>query len=288
MTAASQSTTAGPDSAIYLYGIAESDAAATAARPLIEGVVPGRAVELLPFGKFTVVMSRGAQEAFLPPDTMGDRADDWVVERALAHHRVLTALAERCTVAPVKYGALCRSMDDVVALLGQQAHMFERALGRVAGAREWGIKLFANVEFWRAAAENGGTAGAIKAESMTASPGKAFFLRKKYRAAVEQALRSQLDGWAESVHLRVAAAAREASRNAGHQRYGGSQKGDASIEVLRAAYLVDRSREEAFLQEVSSTAAATAGQGGTLKLTGPWPPYSFTSIDTGRADDDPG
>jgi hypothetical protein len=263
------------DAVVYVYGVTRADALTASTAPLVEGIVPRVPVELLAVGKLAVVMSRGPREAFAPADADAPADATWATERALAHHRVLASLAPLCAVAPVKFGALCRDMNDVLSLFARSEGAFERVLNRIAGAQEWGVKLFADADACRAPAGEAEAVTALKAEIAAASPGKAFFLAKKLRAAIDGDLRARLHRRVESVHGQLAVNAREAAANPVRQTDA------APWLVLDAAYLVETGHAHAFHSTVSALSDTLAAEGFELKLTGPWPPYSFAAIDTG-------
>lgn len=273
------------DDLVYVYGVVGGEALDMEQVPPLQGIVPDVPVELVPAGNFAVVVSRVAREIFAVPEAAADAGRDGATDRALAHHRVLSGLAALCTVAPVKYGALCRGMDDILALFERHGGAFEHLLARVAGAQEWGVKLFADREASRAAAEAAPAVAALKAELDAASPGKAFFVRKKLQAVIDGEMQVMLARWADHMHEQIAAHARESAPNPVHRLLTTGTPGHAPILVLDAAYLVDRVRETDFHQCLAKLADSVAAQGCALKLTGPWPPYSFASLDTTEPDD---
>ncbi len=125
---------------------------------------------------------------------------------------------------------------------------------------------------------------ALKTEIAAASQGKAFFLAKKLRAAIDQEIRARLDIQAQSIHRHLAAQAREAAPNP-IRRSAASLNGKVSWLIMDSAYLVDRDREAEFHQTLADLGGILAAEGLALKLTGPWPPYSFAAVDTeGSAD----
>jgi hypothetical protein len=277
MTSVSQPAAA--DAVVYVYGVIRADALTASTAPLVEGIVPRVPVELLAVGKLAVVMSRGPRAAFAPADAEAPVDAAWATERALAHHRVLASLAQLCAVAPVKFGALCRGMNDVVSLLTRSEGAFERVLDRVAGAHEWGVKLFADPDACCASAADAPGIAALKAEIAATSPGKAFFLAKTLRAAIEDELRGRLALQVEGVHRRLAAATRDAAPNPIRQTGAGPRL------ILDAAYLVETGQVAAFHRSLATLGETLAAEGFALKLTGPWPPYSFAAIDTERQAD---
>jgi hypothetical protein len=280
MTGATASHSAGDDNFVYVYGVADGDALCLKHVPPLRGIVPDVPVELLPVGNLALVVTRAAREVFAVPEASGEAARDMATDRALAHHRVLSELTALCTVAPVKYGALCRGMDDVLTLLERHGDAFAHALARISGAQEWGIRLFVDGAACRAVAEAAPAVAVLQEELASTSPGKAFFLRKKLRAAVDDEMRAAFARLSDEVHQHIVVHAREAAPNPAHRLLNATGDGQAPVLVLDAAYLVYRTCVAGFHQAVADCAKAAAAQGGLLKLTGPWPPYSFVSVNT--------
>jgi len=127
------------DDRIYVYGVART--AFDCALPLAacEGVVPGRPVELVPFRGLAAIVSAFPAETAAPKPGLNE--GEWARSRAVAHHRVLTELANRVPLAPSKFGTVVRSLDSLAALIERNSAMLEETLDRVAGCREWGLKL---------------------------------------------------------------------------------------------------------------------------------------------------
>jgi hypothetical protein len=106
------------------------------------------------------------------------------------------------------------------------------------------------------------------AEAVGAVAGRSDDLRAaldRVRGAVELSLRVRARERADTaqVETRLRPLAREAIVRPGRD----------DGELMRAAYLVERSRVDAFREEVARLQAERSEFG--LLLTGPWPPYSF-------------
>ena len=77
-----------------------------------------------------------------------------------------------------------------------------------------------------------------------------------------------------AIHTVLAEIARAAISNPPQRR---ELHGRAATMVLNGAYLVDRDRAAEFGAAVDALAAHWAPRGLEFQLTGPWPPYNFTS-----------
>jgi hypothetical protein len=201
---------------------------------------------------------------------------DWVGGTARAHNRVVEAVAEEAPTAPVRLVTVYSTEDQVRDLLRRRHDDFTEVLAHVTGCKEWGVKAYAE--------PGTGAPPAEEAPAETDSPGTAYLKRRR------ASLRSREDAWrlaarrAEDIHAALVSVSVAGHR---HRPQDPQLSGREEVMLLNGAYLVAEDRREEFTAVVDSL----RGQGIEMQLTGPWAPYSFTSIDLGptRAEtlDDP-
>ncbi|WP_169951268.1 GvpL/GvpF family gas vesicle protein [Microbispora sp. H11081] len=192
----------------------------------------------------------------------------WVEEVARAHHRVVETLAAAGPTAPVRLVTVYSGEEQVRDLLDRLHDDFAEILSRVAGRREWGVKAYLR----RQPATPEPSATTTTATTGDENPGMAYLRRKK------ENLRGREDLWraaaerAERLHAELARVA-VASRR--HRPQDPKLSGRSEAMVLNGAYLVDPAREE----ELAAVLGGFPDRFLDVELTGPWAPYSFTSID---------
>ncbi|MFF3442961.1 GvpL/GvpF family gas vesicle protein [Streptosporangium sp. NPDC002721] len=200
---------------------------------------------------------------------------DWVGETARAHNRVVEAVAEGAPTAPVRLVTVYSTEEQVRDLLRRRHDDFAEVLARVTGCREWGVKAYAEPDSGAPAAE--------EAPAETCSPGTAYLKRRR------ASLRGREDAWrraarrAEDIHAALVSVSVAGHR---HRPQDPRLSGREEVMLLNGAYLVDEDHGEEFTAAVDSL----RGEGVGMQLTGPWAPYSFTSMDLGdprEASDDP-
>jgi hypothetical protein len=259
--------------AVYVYGIAKRDSMIESAVAFVEGIVPGIPVEVFPAGHFVAIVSRAPEAAFA---FWSGEDTDPAADRVLAHHRVLTNLSMFTAIAPARVGTILHDMDGIFALLAQYGRTYSHMLERIAGAQEWAIELFADIALFRKSAERLPAVASLNDELAKSSPNRLLLLRKKRQETINHEVRRNLTGRVEIVHRFISARTREAVIHP--SAFGTGWNGYAPALVLDAAYLVDRQRENEFQQVMTSLTSVLEIEGFLLKLTGPWPPYSFASI----------
>jgi hypothetical protein len=170
------------------------------------------------------------------------------------HESVVEALMDRAAVLPMRLGSVVA--DDAVALasLRIRRRELELALEQVRGAVELGLRAAMSAEDVAQPQPDDAAAAA--------GPGTAYMqarLRRKQRGtAVASRIHEPLASLARASTFRVTARERP---------------------LLNAAYLVDRERIKDFMARVEELDAQDEA---TIVCTGPWPPYSFSSGETGQ------
>ena len=186
---------------------------------------------------------------------------EWVAECGVAHHDVIARAAQGRAVAPFRLLTLFRSDDRVVAEVTRLRSRIERALERVDDRREWVVRVAAV------------SRAATPARSRTARSGTSYLMARAAQPSgrgaatpdarrVARKLVAELKEYADQIVQRPSEAA--------HVLYDG-------------ALLVSRAREHDLGNAIRQWAPRLAPVGCRVSLTGPWPPYSFVSLDDARS-----
>lgn len=190
----------------------------------------------------------------------------------LAHQRVVERVMAEFTLLPVRFGTVARPpspLADLRRLLERRSQELARLLTEVEGRVELGLKAR-----WR-------DDKAIWEEILTEHPPLRRLrdsLRDKPPEVVRvegRALGERLKQSLEEKKAREAAGLLDALRPLAERVRENPPLGDAM--VLNAAFLVAKSRELAFDQEVERLSQAL-GQRLAFKYVGPVPPYNFVNL----------
>jgi hypothetical protein len=160
---------------------------------------------------------------------------DWLSGTARAHQGVIDALTVVTTPLPLRLATVFRDDSGVRTMLEARDADFRRALDRLEGRVEWGVKVYVEAE------PPDGGAAARKAETFASR------------------LHETLSAHAEDSRL--------------HAPQNAVLSGAAGGNVLNAAYLVPRTDSEEFVELVDRTKHESPGM--RVELTGPWAAYSF-------------
>jgi hypothetical protein len=261
-------STAGARNATYVHALVRSGR-----RPSVRGApegLPGMGPpRLLAAGKGLWLVVADAPLARYDTGTIERSLKDleWVSACAVAHERVVDHVAARYTLVPMKLFTLFTSDAAAVAHIARERKRIGRVLDRVAGRREWGLRLH-----W----DEGRAKRAARAEAEGARPGGGpagmeFLLRKKREQYEGRKLAETARAEAERVFHTLAGEADEARSRPPARSDGTSQL------LLDAAFLVRTGRTRRFHEAFSRATAGLEGRGYQVSLTGPWPPYNFVA-----------
>jgi hypothetical protein len=190
----------------------------------------------------------------------------WLERTARIHHRVVTTCSQVQPTVPFRLATVYLADDGVRELLSRRRDQFRAALETVTRRAEWGVQAYA------------GPAGpapvAEPPPAAAAGPGTAYLLRQRAeREWREQARRrvGEAVRGVESSLAGLAVAIRPQPLPVAH----GSRDQPGSL-VLNMSYLVDDRARERFVAAAGRLAEQFPAI--QLRVTGPWPAYSFVEI----------
>jgi Gas vesicle synthesis protein GvpL/GvpF len=190
----------------------------------------------------------------------------WLEQVARCHDHVVQGIAGLYASVPMRLATICLDEQRVRALLDEWYEPLQHAIDRVEGREEWSLKVFA-------IRHEGGRQ--IRKDS-SARPGAGIDYLRLRKAMLEQseADAAATDKAADQIHKAVSDYAVAARRLAPQDP---RLTGHRTPMVLNAAYLVDRDRNEG-LQDIV-TVLAEGLSSVRIELRGPWPPYSFSTLE---------
>jgi Gas vesicle synthesis protein GvpL/GvpF len=192
----------------------------------------------------------------------------WLERVAREHDRVVQAVAQLGPTAPLRLATICLDDDGVRDRLREWHDGLHAALDRVIGRAEWSAKVYVMAQQSQAGSDS-------PENSPASSGGGAAYLRRKQAQSRERrAAEQQGVDAARAIHEALGAAS-VASRLLAPQDP--RLTGHEGTMTLNAAYLVPVDAQDAFLAESDRLAAADSQV--RLEVNGPWPPYSFATLD---------
>ncbi len=247
--------------ATYLYCIVSSrrplSTTRTPAGP--PGTGPVRALEVRPH-RYAIVSDAPVGDFGERPLARRLSNLDWVSRAAVAHEAVIASFLPRAeAVVPMKLFTLFTSDARTLAQLRSESARIGAAIRRLAGHDEWGVRLVYDD---------------TRAPAPLASPrtltGRAYLLAKRRQQHAARAHTTGMRRIARDVLTTLRPFARETRR-----RDVTDPAGSRSRLLLDAALLVPRAKADRLRRAVEREARTLAPGGYILRLSGPWPGYSF-------------
>jgi hypothetical protein len=191
---------------------------------------------------------------------------DWVGRCGKAHHAVADALAAKHTVVPLRPFTLFSTDARARATFADLIDQLEAALDHVSGKAEWVLRI-GQPDPARVAAR---TSSGRKPSPPTS--GTSFLAQKAAakKSASELAARVRHD--AAGVFDALAKVADQSNERPPVPGTG---------LLLDAAFLVPSRQTASFKRVLETEAKGLLSDGCRVSLTGPWPAYSFVSLDSG-------
>ncbi|MFF8989244.1 GvpL/GvpF family gas vesicle protein [Streptomyces sp. NPDC014983] len=227
--------------------------------------VGGAPPALLPHHGLIAVVSTVPEADFCEEGLKAHLEDlDWLAATARAHQGVIDALTTVTTPLPLRLATVFRDDSAVRIMMEAGEADFLRALDRLEGRVEWGVKVFTEP-----APEPAEPAG--KPDRPTS--GRDYLRRRRADARAHEEGLQAAEAFARSLHERLCAQAEDSRL---HPPQSAALSGARGRNVLNAAYLVRRDRSEEFVELVDRTKDEAGGL--RVELTGPWAAYSFSGL----------
>lgn len=182
---------------------------------------------------------------------------DWLATAGVRHQNVVSDLAGLGTVLPARFGTVFLTLDSLQKDVARRKPELLKSFKKVAGADEWGIKVFMLSQ----------PSPPIEAES------GADYLRQKSAALKSQ---TRKRGQFRDLNPEVKLFSAELQKLAIDSTSGGRvSSGQTGLE-WQTSILLPRKKQKSFQSLVDGYARQWQGKR-RIECTGPWPPYSFVN-----------
>ena len=264
------------DTGYYVYAVVRAQTGRDQQVMAIDGIAPGVHVYHLIHRDLQAVVSSVSLADF-GPTAIDDHLQNpnWLGDRVIAHQRVLDSLLSGFTVAPFKFCTIYASEDRVREMLVRNEEYWIEILGRLEGAAEWGVKIFCDREVlidWVQRTDHEITD--LRNSLGQASAGATYLLQRRIERAAQKATARVVGCCIEATTARLGALARQVVTNPVQSPEVHRRQMEM---VLNAAFLVDSERLAPFRTSIKNLKSVHAAQGFQFELTGPWPPYNFST-----------
>jgi len=264
-------------SVVYVYGVARVAPGQTRGPPRLAGIVRQAPVEPLVDGNLMAFVSAVPSARFGASEFRAALNDaDWLRDRIVAHGKVLEELRSSYDVVPFRFGTIYLDRAQAAKAIARHRPELCQALDRIAGACEWGLKLYYDADTLCRHVETASMSIRPLRDALAqASPGARFFLQKRYAKELAGEMEAAAAGCVRRLRERLDLCVRDA---ADIKLQPAAVHGRAAEMAMNATYLVAEHSFAQFREAVADWQTEHAPHGFDHELTGPWPPYHFVSI----------
>ncbi|SFG88653.1 Gas vesicle synthesis protein GvpL/GvpF [Desulfotomaculum arcticum] len=262
---------------IYLYCIAPLEAALMLKNEIVPGLPDGGSVRSVEYGNIAAIVSSVPVETY-SEDVLEELVKnlDWLESRVTRHEEIIQYVAEHFPVIPMKFCTIFHTHERVRQLLSHKESDFNNMLASLKGKEEWGLKIYYQpAQLSRYVARNSALIQETKGMAEAKGAGAAYFIRKKMDDLLAEEMENTATQIAGYVNTELAPYVAEGKIN---RLLGSEITGRLETMALNAVYLVGQSEINDFKQRVVDLSEKYQNLGFDFALTGPWPPYNFSSF----------
>lgn len=262
--------------ALYVYCVGESKALAQLFEARLPAAIePDAKLELVVENNLAAVVSEVPLADYSEEALKMRLADPaWTAVRAVRHEQVVEHFSSRTSVVPLRFGAIYFARHRVEQMLSKKTAGLEAIIERLRGRQEWGIAVCCDQEeFLKEIDTLSSRLRSLAERAKTAQPGEAYLLRKKVEALKADEARLEI----KRVVSEIESALAGRSERAASLRVMKDEATEYGKIVGKLAFLVASDGYDEFHKEAERLAHAHAASGFRLEMTGPWPPYNFST-----------
>jgi hypothetical protein len=243
-----------PAGPFYFYGVSQATKQGPVPKASAMGIDNEHRVEAIPCAGLHCWVTR------ISSDFVGDierRMEDleWLAEASVLHQRAVSAIGATTDLLPARFGTVFLNEASLEKHIASRKQTIQGAFKKVAGAEEWGVKVFVTVP------------ASPRGAAFNAASGQDYLRQKAKALAAQNTRRSAPDAETE----KLAAALKRLSRAvAPTGKVSGAQPGLQ----WQASFLLPRAKRKQW-DTVLKDFAQRWGDSRRIECTGPWPPYSF-------------
>jgi hypothetical protein len=194
----------------------------------------------------------------------------WLGDIGFHHQNVISALARKATVIPLRAFTLFASEASLRQYLQSEKKSLETILQKLRGKDEWTLRLELEPDPWSAALVRRVPAlRKLTEELETTSAGRGYLLRKKIDEERKKAARTAEEDLLREIEQEVAKRFSVPTLVENREQRSGS--------FPQISLLLERTRAGELRNMQQELASKYRGDGVNVVLTGPWPPYSFAT-----------
>ena len=223
------------------------------------------------------VVSNVSTDEFSEENLKKNLADlEWIKTKAGIHEKVIETVMKDSCVIPFKFGTIFNTEENLKIMLKEHIGEFKDTLKYLEGKEEWGVKIYCDMDKLK---ENlireDKELLNIDKEINSASPGKAFILKKKKDELINTSINKKLNDYGQLIFERLNQHSIQSRINKLLPKEVTERKEEM---ILNSAFLIKTNKVGNFMEAEDALKETFEEMGIFLDCTGPWPPYNFTNV----------
>lgn len=222
---------------------------------------------------YAVVSSVSADE-FSEENLKKNLADlEWIKTKAGIHEKVIETVMKNSCVIPFKFGTIFNTEENLKIMLKKQIREFKDILKYLEDKEEWGVKIYSDLaELEENLIQEDKELLSLSNEIGSASPGKAYILKKKKEDLVKKVVNKKLNEYGQYSFERLKQCAIGSHINKLLPKEVTERKDDM---ILNSVFLIYKDKVSDFMDILNALKELFENKGLFFDCTGPWPPYNF-------------
>jgi len=231
----------------------------------------------LMFDGFHIVVKYVSENEFSEDMLKSNLSDiQWVERNAREHIRVISMIMEYATVIPFKFGTIYNNKAGLQEFITDYSESLIENFNKIRGKEEWAVKVYCDRKVMcKQIDQFSEKAADLEKQIMASSPGKAFLLGRKKTDLIDDEMDRLCKDYGQKYFDEFKSLSELASlNNLLPKEYTGRE----DTMILNASFLVCKDKVPDFKLTFDSLSNKDRDTGFIIEVNGPWPPFSFISI----------
>ena len=258
------------DDLIYVYCIAINP-------PGLINELRSRGLKSISIEGFNVLIKNVPETEFSEENLKQNITDlHWIEANVREHINVIGMIMKYTSVIPFKFGTIFNSHESLEKFITNYSGSLLENFNFINGKEEWAVKIYCDRKrLSKHIDELSEPAATLEKQIMASSPGKAFLLQRKKNDLIENELDRISKDCGQSYFNNLMVLSEANSLN---NLLPKEVTGREDTMILNSAFLVSKNKVADFQNMVTRLESIGTNSSFHIEITGPWPPFSFISI----------
>lgn len=231
----------------------------------------------LAYGDFFAVVKRVSSDEFSEDNLKKNFADlTWIERHAREHIRIISEVMNEGPVIPFKFGTIFNSAESLGNFIHDYSDTLAENLQNTKDKEEWSLKIYCDRTVLNQQISGlSEDVRNLEQEIAISMPGKAFLLKRKKVELIGVEIEKMMRSCGQTIYEEIASASEHTKVNNLLPKEVTERTDDM---ILNVSCFIKKNRVDEFLRLVDASSQKFNTAGFITDVSGPWPPFSFISI----------